>query len=119
MAQAGDIYTFTGLFLDGLNNAIVVPDPSIEIFAFDEEGVKVELVAAGTEMLGVDGEVGRYYYTYPISINYSYAPTIFAIMRGTHEESGFPIIIEEQLHIIGSGGGNGCQKMISRFVKGG
>lgn len=120
MAQAGDIYTFTALFLDGLNNAIVVADPSIEIFAFDTEGVKVELVAAGTAMQSIEDEVGRYYYTYPISVDYGYAPTIFALMRGTHQESGFPILIEEQLHIIQAGGGSSSgQGMISRFVKGG
>ena len=66
MAQAGDIYTFTALFLDGLNTPIVVNNPTIEVFAFDAEGNKVDLVPSGTPMLSIEDEVGRYYYTYPI-----------------------------------------------------
>ena len=67
MAQAGDIYTFTALFLDGLNTPIVVNNPTIEVFAFDSEGNKIDLVPSGTPMVSVVAEVGRYYYTYPIS----------------------------------------------------
>ena len=120
MAQAGDIYTFTALFLDGLNTPIVVNDPSIEIFAFDSEGTKIELVPSGTPMNLVETEVGRYFYTYPIPLDYSYAPTIFAIMQGVEPLTLFNILIEEQLHVTPIGGGDHeCPKMISQFVKGG
>lgn len=121
MAQAGDIYTFTALFLNGLNTPIVVNDPTIEIFAFDSEGTKVELVAAGTPMTSVETEAGRYFYTYPIPIDYSLAPTLFAIMQGVEPLTLFNILIEEQLHVIpqGGGGDSACPKMISQFVKGG
>ena len=120
MAQAGDIYTFTALFLDGLNTPIVVGDPTIEIFAFDTESVKVELVAAGTPMTAIEAEEGRYYYTYPIPADYSYAPTLFAIMKGIQPLTAFTILIEEQLHVTPIGGdSSSCPKMISQFVKGG
>ena len=121
MAQAGDIYTFTALFLDGLNTPIVVNNPTIEVFAFDAEGNKVDLVPSGTPMLSIEDEVGRYYYTYPIPSGYSYAPTLFAIMQGVEPLTLFNILIEEQLDVIAIGGGNSssCPKMISQFVKGG
>ena len=119
MAQPGDIYTFTALFMDGMNNPIEVENPNIEVFAFDIEGVKTPLVAEGTGMTAIEAEVGRYYYTYPIPVDYNYAPTLFAIMRGTQIGSGFQIVIEEQLDIIDFEASSSNQRMISRFVKGG
>lgn len=118
MAQVGDTYTFTVAFFDGFNTPLIVPDPAIEIFSFDTNGTKVVLVQAGTEMVAVEDDVGRYAYTYQIDLAYSLAPTIFAMMSGTDPESASPIIVEEQLHLV-SGSGSGGNQMVARFVKGG
>jgi len=119
MAQAGDTYTFTVAFFDGFNDPIIVNDPSIEIFSFDTNGTKVVLVNEGTAMASVDGDIGRYKYTYQIDLGYSLAPTIFAMMSGTDPESASPIIVEEQLHLVSGGSGSGGNQMVARFIKGG
>ena len=119
MAQPGDIYTFTTLFLDGFNQPIEAVDPVIEVFCFNTDGEKVVLVNGDTPMVPVDGEIGRFTYTYAIPADYAHAPTLFAIMQGDSPD-GFTILVEDQLDIVLSGGGaGGDQRMIARFVKGG
>ena len=119
MAQPGDTYTFTTLFLDGFNQPLVVDEPVIEVFCFDTDGAKVSLVAADTPMVAVEEEEGRFSYTYEIPIGYAHSPTLFAIMKGVNPEDGFTILVEDQLDLVGSAGGSGSERMIARFVKGG
>ncbi len=117
MAQPGDKYTFTTLFLDGFNEPLAVDDPVIEVFCFNTDGEKVSLVDAATPMVAVDDEVGRFSYTYEIPLGYAHAPTLFAIMKGESPEDGFTILVEDQLDIIA--GGSSSDRMFARFVKGG
>lgn len=121
MAQPGDMYTFTTLFLDGLNQPIDVDDPIIEVFVFNDEGVKTFLVPSDTPMVPVEGEVGRFSHTLQIPLNYEYSSTVFAIMQGVSPGDGFTILVEDQLEVFSgnSSGGGGNDRMIARFVKGG
>lgn len=119
MAQPGDTYTFTTLFLDGFNTPLAVNNPVIEVFCFNSDGEKVSLVAPDTPMVGVDDEVGRFTYTYDIPMAYDHSPTLFAIMKGESPEDGFTILVEDQLDLVSVSGGSGSDRMIARFVKGG
>ena len=120
MAQPGDKYTFTTLFLDGFNQPLAVVDPVIEVFCFNEDGGKVHLVDADTPMTAVDGEVGRFAHTMTIPVDFAHSPTLFAIMKGESPDDGFTILVEDQLDIVGaSSSGSGSERMIARFVKGG
>jgi len=119
MAQPGDTYTFTTLFLDGFNQPLAVVDPVIEVFCFNADGEKVALVAADTPMVPVDGDVGRFTYTYLIPLDYAHSPTLFAIMKGDSPDDGFTILVEDQLDIGSAGGASSNERMIARFIKGG
>tara|TARA_B100001057_G_scaffold443392_2_gene479460 strand:+ start:484 stop:846 length:363 start_codon:yes stop_codon:yes gene_type:complete len=120
MAKPGDTYTFTTLFLDGLNQPVEVEDPVIEVFAFTADGEKAFIVPTDTPMAPVEDEQGRYTHTFEVPLNYVYSSTVFGIMKGVSD--GFTILVEDQLEVSdgsGGGGGSGNDRMIARFVKGG
>jgi len=119
MASAGEIVTFHVLFLDGLNNRIIVPDPTIEIFTFNQDGDRVDLVVAGTEMTEVGGDAGRYAYTYTIPSDYTLDSRIYALMQATDPESGFTILVEDSSDVYEADAGPnvGRGRMTSRFIK--
>ena len=95
MASAGEKVTFHVLFLDGLNAPIEVDDATIEIFTFDADGDRVDLVDVGTEMDSVEDDLGRYSYTYTIAQDYDLGSRIYALMQATDPGSGFPILVED------------------------
>ena len=120
MASAGENITFHVLFLDGTNARVDVDDPTVEIFTFDSDGSRVDLVDAGTDMVAVDGEDGRYSYTYPIPGDYTLGSRIYALMQATDPGSGLTIMVEDSSDVYeadaGAGVGRG-QGMSSRFIK--
>ena len=119
MASAGENITFHVLFLDGLNARVTVDDPTIEIFTFDSDGTRVDLVDAGTEMSLVEGETGRYSYTYPIPGDYTLGSRIYALMQATDPGSGLTILVEDSSDVYEADAGPNVGRgyMTSRFIK--
>ena len=117
MASAGENVTFHVLFLDGVNNRVVVADPTLEIFTFIEDGSRIDLVEAGTEMNAGADEEGRYSYTYEIPGDYNYGSRIYALMKGTDPLSGFTIIVEDMADVYEQGAFGSTRTMTSRFIK--
>lgn len=119
MAQAGEKVTFHVLFLDGLNRRMDVADPTIEVFTFDENGVRVDLVESGTDMLAVDDDSGRFSFTYPIPLDYNLGSRIYALMQATDPGSGLTILVEDSSDVYetGSSFGGSSRRMTSKFIK--
>ena len=121
MASAGENITFHVLFLDGLNNRIAVADPTIELFSFDEAGDRVNLVGPGADMAAVEGDAGRYSYTYLIPGDYALGSRIYALMQATDPESGLTIMVEDSSDVyeagVGGGVGAPARVMTARFIK--
>ena len=86
MAKAviGAPYTFTVLFLDGAGDPVVPVDPTIFAFYF-VGGIQQVLVPAGTPMLSVPGNLGRYAFTTVIPSSISSAVEIYGVMRYSME----------------------------------
>ena len=98
----GEVFTFQILFLDGTGTPLVPPDPTIEVFAFDGDGAKVPLVAAGTAMSPVVGDTGRYIYIYPVPSPWPYQPTMYGVMQGTDPLTATVILAEMDVDVIQS-----------------
>ena len=118
MASAGEKVTFHVLFLDALNERVAVGNATIEIFTFDADGERVDLVDAGTEMLAVEDDLGRYSYTYPIDAGYDLGSRIYALMQGTDPDSGFTVLVEDisDVYELGAGGASAGGGMTARFI---
>lgn len=99
IAVPGELFTFQVLFLDGFGNPIAVP-ATIEVFAFSQVGSKVPLVAAGTAMSPVVGDLGRYVYLYSVPSTWTDQPNIYGIMQGVDPVSATNIVVEEQVDVI-------------------
>jgi hypothetical protein len=108
MAKAiiGQPFTFTVLFLDALGNPVVPPNPSIEAFYF-VAGIKTTLVGAGTPMVAVAGDLGRFSYTVVIPATLNETLQIYAVMEGTDPNTGFPISTEQEVDLFQTSGGGG------------
>ena len=122
MASAGEIITFHVLFLDGLNARMEVDSATIEIFTFDHEGERYDLVEEGTEMTAVEDDLGRYAYQYVIPADYNLGSRIYALMQAVDPASGITIWVEDVADVYeagaGPGGaGSGGGGMTARFVK--
>lgn len=102
ITQAGEIFTFQILFLDATGTPIVPPDPTIEVFAFDVLGAKVTLIAAGTPMAPVAGDVGRYVFIYNVPSPWSYQPTMYGVMQGTDPANSMVVLAEMDVDVIQS-----------------
>ena len=114
-AIIGEPYVFTALFLDATNTPVAVTSPTIEVLTFDDGGIKVPLVAAGTAMVIVPSEVGRYQYTYTVPDTLTRAQTLHAVMQGLDGVN--VLLVEETVDLFTEDeAGPG---LVARFVQGG
>jgi len=101
MAQAviGLPFTFVALFLDSGGLPFVPPNPTVEVFYFDSDGVKASLAAAGTNMSSVVGDTGRYTYTMTLPDTLTPAQQVYATMQGTDPGSGDTAVIQQEVDL--------------------
>ena len=101
----GESFPFQVLFVDGTNVPIAVTDPTIEVYYFAETGAKVELVPAGTPMLSVGGDTGRYQYVYDIPDTFTAGQVLYGLMRGVDPGTADILLIEETVNLVIEGYG--------------
>jgi hypothetical protein len=101
----GQPFTFTVLFVDAGGDPIVPSAVTIEVFHFDSVGAKQSLVASGTPMSIVGGDVGRYAYTLTIPGTLTPADQIYSVMTGVDPVSGTDIVVEESVDPFNEGSG--------------
>lgn len=98
----GRPFTFTALFLNADGDPIAVNSPSIEVFYYTTNGVKVSVVAAGTvlpESLPV--ETGRYAYNLdPIPATLDTSLQLYGVMKGTNPTTSTDIVIEQAVDLF-------------------
>lgn len=99
MAMAGEPFTFHVLWVDGEGAVTSVSSPSIDVFAFDENGDQVTLVS-GAAMTAVSGDPGRYAYVYTISASYEYPSPLYGVMSATEESTGLNLIDEQSVDVL-------------------
>jgi len=102
----GEPFPFQVLFVNGANTPIVVSTPTIEVYYFTETGAKVELVAAGTPMLPVAGDVGRYQYLYDILDTFTAGQVLYGLMRGVDTSTADVLLFEETVNLVIEGYGS-------------
>jgi len=95
----GRPYTFTALFTNMTGVPVVVTNPTIEVFYYDETGVRNDLIAAGTVLpASIPAETGRYAYTWTISDALDAQVQIYAVLRG--EFAGDILIVEREVDLF-------------------
>ena len=105
----GEPFTFTVLFLNP-NGEKFQPDViSIEVFHFDSTGAKQVLAAAGTPMIPVATELGRYSYTITIPSTLTPADQIYGVMTGEITTTGEKIVAEEVVDPFEQGSGGALE----------
>jgi hypothetical protein len=102
MASAiiGEAFVFFAFFKDATGTALVVPDATIEVFRFDENGNKVSLVAAGTAMLTVPAITGQYIHCHTTSGSLPRGATLYGIMQGTDGGSGDTLVVQQEVSML-------------------
>lgn len=115
----GQPFTFTVLFTDSSGVATDVTGPTIEVFTYNSNGQKVELVAPGTTLpKSVPLEPGRYAYLYCLPTTLTADQQVYAIMQGVEPSSTINIVVEQQVDLFNAGGTAGTGIRAS-FVPGG
>lgn len=114
MAQAiiGGTHVFTALFLDATNTPVAVTSPTIEVLRFDDSGTKATMVTAGTAMVAVAGDPGRYRYVFDIPDTLTRGTTIYAVMQGL--DGADILLVEDQVDLISEG--DAGPGLTARFV---
>lgn len=92
-------YIFHALFIGTFGDPVDPTDATIEVFAFEANGDKVSLVAAGTPMTSVPTETGRYIYVFHIPADYALSSTLYGTMTGTDPNTGVTLIAEEYVAV--------------------
>jgi hypothetical protein len=114
----GEEFTFQVLFLDQAEVPTDVNDPEIEVFYYDETGIKITVVAAGTTLpKSLPNETGRYAYTMTIDSSYDERVVLFGRMTGVDPASGLNIEVEEHVDLFTTDGGTTSCGLIASFVK--
>jgi len=117
-AVIGSDFTFQVLFLDLLNDPVVVSNPKIDIFMYSQAGAKQFLVEAADLDTATPAEDGRYVYVYTIPISLTDGDLIYAEMTGADPLSGQLYYTPEEVIAISSNRGSGsCPGLIPRFVE--
>jgi len=97
----GRPFTFTALFLDGTGTPVAVTTPTIEVFYYDETGVRIDVVAAGTTLpASLPAETGRYAYTLTISDSYDTRVQLYGVMQGTDPGSGDNLVVQQEVDLF-------------------
>jgi hypothetical protein len=116
----GQKFTFQALFVDSLGNPQYVLTPTISIFRYDEDGLKVTLLGTTALPASIPLEVGRYSYTYLIPGTFTVRDVLYGDMRGVDPVTLAVLIVEQEVDlVISSDTPSGNSGMIARFVKGG
>lgn len=117
-AVIGKNFTFQVLFLDEMNDPVVANNPIINIFYYDIQGVRQNLVTNAALSPAVPAEAGRYIYVYSIPLNLMDGDNIHAEMQGTDPGTGLRMITEMVVVAISpSRGSGGLGGLRSRFIK--
>ena len=119
-AVIGQTHVFHVLFVDAANTPIVVTSPLIEVFYYDNLGVKQVEVASTA--LSVDvSETGRYVYPFLIPLTFQDGATLYGKMSGINPATSGTAWVEQTLNLVSadrvvSGVSGGLR---DQFVKGG
>lgn len=112
----GQTFTFTCLFLDSEGIPFTPDDPTIEVFYFNSTGVKQTLVSAGTALVPVSGDTGRYRYTIMISTQLTEALQLYGVMQGNHPTTDERITFEQPVDLFNPDG-SACSGMRVAFLR--
>lgn len=93
-AVIGKSYTFQVLFLDELNDPVVPNDPVINIFRYDDVGVRLALVTDAAMSPVVPADPGRYVYVYSLPLSLSDGDNIYGEMQGVDPGTNLRMITE-------------------------
>lgn len=95
-------FTFSVLFVDA-NGAPIVPlgVATIEVFYFDSDGAKQELLAPGTPMSTVLGDPGRYVRTLTIPTSLNSTLQLYGLMRAIEPGTGVELLDEQSVDLVG------------------
>lgn len=119
-AVIGTVFTFQVIFVDATNVPVVVLNPQIEVFGYDQTGTKVVYIAL-TPLVVDPTEVGRYLYPFTISTTFVDGDTIYGSMTGTDPTTGDLARVEQVVNSISpnraTGGGGGCEGLRVQFIK--
>jgi hypothetical protein len=95
----GQAFTFTALFTDAVGTPIAVLTPTIEVFCYNDMGVRVNIVAAATILpASVPAEVGRYAYTVTLPGTLTARDVVYGVLRGVN--GGDTLIVEREVDLF-------------------
>lgn len=114
-AIIGKTHTFQVLFLDDLNQPIVVDNPLIDLFKYST-GVKIPLVSAAPMQLVIPPEAGRYTYMYALPLTLVDGDNLHAEMHGTDPASGLKVLAGED--VVATSPRQSYPGITARFIKG-
>lgn len=117
----GQNFTFQVLFTDPATGLpLAVNTPTIEIYRWDEDGVKETLLAITALPASVPPETGRYAYTYLIPGSLTERDVIYALLKGLDPVSGDTLSVERIVSLYTQESQPSASTgLISRFVQGG
>jgi hypothetical protein len=97
----GRPFTFTALFTDATGTPIAVNTPTIEVFYYDESGVRIDVVAGGTVLpASLPAETGRYAYTLdPIPAALDARVQLYGLLQGVDPGSGDTLYQEREVDL--------------------
>lgn len=118
-AVIGKSYTFQVLFLDNFNLPLVAVNPTINLFQYDNFGVRQTLVAGATMSPVVPPEDGRFVYVYSLPLSLLDGDNLHAEMEGLDPGSGGRLVTEQVVVAISATRGSGSSSggLTSRFIK--
>ena len=120
-AIIGQTHVFQVLFVDATNTPIAVLSPEIEVFYYDNLGIK-QVVVATTAMTDDVTETGRYVYPYTIPTSFADGDTLYGLMSGINPSTSDSTLVEETVNLVAATratGGAVTGGLRAQFVKGG
>lgn len=114
---AGSDFSFTGMFLTADGQPIVPVAPAaIQCFYFGADGSKYTFVPAGTAMVAIPANPGRYVYVATIPDNLDANTEVYASMSVLDPDTGATVVIEQTVTVISNATGGACGIRVA-FVK--
>lgn len=110
-------FVFSILFVDVDGNPLVpLNGATIEVFYFDANGMKHDLLAPGTPMSIVPGDTGRYIKTITIPTSLDSTIQLYGLMRAIDPGTGTELMDEQSVDLVGSDSTGACNYRTA-FVK--
>lgn len=101
----GRPFTFTALFRDVTGVAIAVNSPTIEVFYYNDTGVRIDVIPAGTVLAAsLPVETGRYAHTLTISSSYDTRVQLYGIMWGIDPVTLDTLMVEREVDLFSEEG---------------